>query len=241
MSGSQEEQNTHPHSSHRFSLFKLATNSRAFILLFALLLQILLSGPDIGGRLFDLLVRMLTVMAAIFMTADNKRHLVIGMALGVPSMVMVFLIYLVDNVYLDWCTYAVLLSLYLFIIRLMLIKIFNAKTITINTIGLALCTYILIGTVWVLFYTPVIAFDPNAFSVPIINEGDTFHTLTYFSYVTLTTLGYGDISPVSNLARNLAILEAVTGTLFLAVLISRLVGSYSRREKERRETRGDDQ
>ena len=241
MSESQEEKYIHPDSGPRLSLFGFATRSRAFVLLFALLLQILLSGPDIGGRLFDFLVRMLTVMAAIFMTADEKKHLVIGMALGVPSMVMVFLIYWVENIYLNWCAYAVLLSLYLFIIRLMLIKIFNAKTITINTIGLALCTYIMIGTVWVLFYTPVLALDPNAFSVPIIQKEDAFHTLTYFSYVTLTTLGYGDISPVSNLVRNLAVLEAVTGTLFLAVLISRLVGSYSRSEKEKGRIRRDGQ
>ena len=50
--------------------------------------------------------------------------------------------------------------------------------------------------------------------------------MTYFSYVTLTTLGYGDIVPISPLARSLAVLEALTGVLFLAVLISRLVGSY---------------
>ena len=46
----------------------------------------------------------------------------------------------------------------------------------------------------------------------------------YFSYVTLTTLGYGDITPVSSAARNLSVLEAITGQLYLAVLIARLIG-----------------
>ena len=154
------------------------------------------------------------------------------MALGIPSMILVIMVYVLHDHVLDWFTMAFLLALYLFIIRLMLIQSFNAKVITLNTIGLALCTYVLIGTVWVLFYTPVLALDPNAFSQPITNEGEAFNTLNYFSYVTLTTLGYGDISPVSNIARNLAVLEALTGTLFLAVLISRLVGSYvSRKDK----------
>jgi len=232
MSDSQQDQYTGGGLNRRWSLVQLVTNSRAFVLLFALLLQILLSGPDIGGKLFDLLVRALTIIAAVYVTADNKKHLVVGMSLGIPSLVLIILSYSIDNNFLDWFTYGNLVLLYLYIIRLMLIQIFYAKVITVNTIGFALCTYILIGTVWVLFYAPLVAMDPHAFSVPILDQGDAFHTLIYFSYVTLTTLGYGDISPVSNLARNLAVLEAITGTLFLAVLISRLVGSYVSSKKK---------
>jgi hypothetical protein len=52
-------------------------------------------------------------------------------------------------------------------------------------------------------------------------------TALYFSYISLTTVGYGDITPVSNVARMLSAAEAMTGTLFMAVLISRLVSMYS--------------
>ena len=231
MSEDQVEKHAHPQDQQGFSLWQTVMQHRAFVLLFALLLQILLSGPDIGGRLFDLIVRIITIFAAIFMTADAKKHLSVGVGLGIPSLILLVLIYRIDSYPLDWFAYGFLVMLYLFVIRLMLRQIFNAREITVNTIGLALCTYILIGTIWVLFYTPVIALDPHAFSVPILDEGGAYHTLTYFSYITLTTLGYGDISPVSNLARNLAVLEALTGTLFLAVLISRLVGSYVSRKK----------
>ena len=226
MAESRQEHHTQDGEPRPGSIVQLVYSSRAFVLLFALLLQILLSGPDMGGRFFDLIVRILVILAAVYVTADNKRHLLVGMALGIPSLVLILVGYRTDNHILDWFTYGLLLLLYTYIIRLMLFQIFYAKVITVNTIGFALCTYILIGTIWVLFYTPVIAMDPYAFSVPILEEGDAFHTLIYFSYVTLTTLGYGDISPVSNIARNLAVLEAITGTLFLAVLISRLVGSY---------------
>jgi hypothetical protein len=232
MTKSQEDLYTHSDDGKPFSLVRLVTGHRAFVLLFALILQILLSGPDMGGRLFDVIVKVVTILAAIFMTSDSKRHLYFGLALGIPSLILIIFSDTIDHGTLDWFTFAVVLCLYLFIIRLMLIKIFNAKFITINTIGLALCTYVLIGAVWVLFYTPIVATDPNAFSVPITGDGDAFHTMTYFSYVTLTTLGYGDISPVSNLARNLAVIEALTGTLFLAVLISRLVGSYASRKNQ---------
>ena len=241
MSESQEEKYTHPEPGPRFSLFGFATRSRAFVLLFALLVQLLFSGMYHEGQIIPNLLRAAVLMAAIFMTADQKNHLIIGLILGIPALILVSTHHNFENEIRDWITYGNVLGLYLFIIYLMLAQIFKAKIITLNTIGLALCTYIMLGTVWILFYTPVLALDPNAFTHPIAEDPDPIHTLTYFSYVTLCTLGYGDISPVSNLARNLAILEAVTGTLFLAVLISRLVGGYSRSGKERGRTRRDDQ
>ena len=232
MPESQEHEHTPHGNKHKFHLFRIATSSRAFVLLFALLIQILFMGFDFEGRIIPFLLRSGIVLAAIFMTADQKSHLIVGLSLGIPGLILVAITHNFENGPLDWITYFVILCLYLFIIRLMLKHIFQAKVITLNTIGFALCTYILIGTVWVLFYTPVAAMDPNAFTQPILDDSDPIHTLTYFSYVTLTTLGYGDISPVSNLARNLAILEAMTGTLFLAVLISRLVGSYVSRSNK---------
>ncbi len=241
MSESQEEKYTHPDSGRRLSLFSIATRSRAFVLLFAMLVQLLFSGMFHEGQILPILLRGGVLVAAIFMTADRKNHLIIGLLLGVPALILTSFIHPLNNQILGWITYVNVLFLYLFILWLMLGQIFNARVITLNTIGLALCTYILIGMVWILFYTPVATMDPDAFTRPILDEPDPLHTLTYFSYVTLATLGYGDISPVSTLARNLAILEAVTGTLFLAVLISRLVGSYSRNAKGKGRIRRDGQ
>ncbi len=241
MSESQEEKFTHPESGPRFSLFGFATRSRAFVLLFALLIQLLFSGMFHEGQIIPIILRGGVLIAAIFMTADQKKHLIVGLVLGIPALVLFSTVHEFNNEIRDWITYGNILCLYLFIIYLMLVQIFNARVITLNTIGQALCTYILLGAVWTLFYTPVLALNPEAFTHPILDDPDPIHTLTYFSYVTLATLGYGDISPVSNLARNLAILEAVTGTLFLAVLISRLVGGYSRSGKGRGRTHGDDQ
>jgi voltage-gated potassium channel Kch len=98
---------------------------------------------------------------------------------------------------------------------------------------MALCTYVMIGALWMLFYIPINALDPEAFHFSrAFIDGNASESLTYFSYVTLTTLGYGDVYPVSPIARSFAILEALTGTLFLAVLISRLVGKYASSQSE---------
>jgi len=171
-----------------------------------------------------------SILAAIIVAADTRKHLYIGLALGIPSIVFTVFDFSSHSEALGWLNYSFIVAMYLFVIRMMLIKIFNTKEVTGETIGYAVCTYVLIGSIFTIFYVPVVVFDPQAFSQPIIqNSSSPGSILTYFSFVTLTTLGYGDISPVSPIARSIAILEALTGTLFLAVLISRLVGASMRK------------
>ncbi len=224
----QEEQYLHPDGGAKFFIYNLAGRNRALVLLLALIGQILLT--SLGANQFFLpgLFQTAVILAAVVVAADSRRHLIYGLSLGIPAALLSTIGDYYENDALDWLNYTLIVILYLVIIRLMLIKIFKARTVTLDTIGYALCTYILLGTVWTLFYAPIVKLDPQAFSQPIIQEGSSpGATLIYFSFVTLTTLGYGDISPVSPIARSLAILEALSGTLFLAVLISRLVGSYS--------------
>ncbi|MFZ2446315.1 MAG: potassium channel family protein [Syntrophobacteraceae bacterium] len=90
----------------------------------------------------------------------------------------------------------------------------------------AVTVYLMLGIVWARLFEVVELLSPGSFRTP---EGETLNpaTLTYFSFVTLATMGYGDISPVNIVARNLAVLEAVTGQLMLVILISRLVAEGS--------------
>ena len=93
----------------------------------------------------------------------------------------------------------------------------------------AVSAYLLLGVAWGFLHTLVELLQPGAYLVPrelnpdgILNNAD----FLYFSFTTLTTLGYGDITPVTSQARSMVILEAVTGVFYLAVLISRLIGLY---------------
>ena len=114
------------------------------------------SRPRVGGRHLDTTV---TCRIAARRSPRGAR-LIIGLALGVPSFLLITLSTPLDSDFTNWATYLFTLALYLFIVRLMLLQIFNAPVITINTIGLALCTYIILGAIWVMFYTVVVAFDP---------------------------------------------------------------------------------
>ncbi|MCB1183324.1 two pore domain potassium channel family protein [bacterium] len=217
-----------PRAAHRrFFLFALAGRSRALVLLLALVGQIVLTAVDVGHHMLPSLYHAIVIIAAMVMAADERGHLRTGWLIGGAAIALSVAADLVDTDPVAWVSYLVTVSFYVFVIRLMLGRIFRARDITLDVIGYALCTYVLLGTLWTLLYAPFAVLDPHAFSQPLGGGGRAPGAdLIYFSFVTLTTLGYGDISPVAPVVRALAILEALTGTLFLAVLISRLVGGY---------------
>ena len=108
---------------------------------------------------------------------------------------------------------------------IVLFQVFREGPITIQRISGAVVVYLLLGLMWALAYQLIELQQPGSFNfadAPAI--GDTLSArLVYFSFVTLTTLGYGDITAVSPVARTLAMLEAAIGQLFPAILIARLV------------------
>lgn len=91
----------------------------------------------------------------------------------------------------------------------------------------ALSAYLLAGVFFGVLYHGVEQVWPGSFNVAGAKGEFPLFDAIYFSFVTLATLGYGDLLPVSEVARGLAIVEAVSGQLFLAVMIARLVGSYA--------------
>lgn len=105
-----------------------------------------------------------------------------------------------------------------------LFYLFHENRITSDMIVGAICVYFLIGLFWSFAFSILEACQPGSFQMA---EG-TAHQMTfaYYSYVTLTTVGYGDMTPVSYPARSFSLLEAMMGQLYLAVLIARLVGMH---------------
>lgn len=104
------------------------------------------------------------------------------------------------------------------------IRVFEEGKINLHRIQGAIAAYLLLGVIWSGCYRLVMEFDHAAFSLPsVADEGTLMSKLAYFSFITLTTVGYGDVTAVDTAARSLAILEALVGQLFPAVLIARLV------------------
>jgi hypothetical protein len=107
------------------------------------------------------------------------------------------------------------------------IKVFSGGTVTFDRILGAIALYVLIGVVWAESYQLVSIHIPAAFAGIPHDAPPRDHSIwVYFSFVTLTTVGYGDITPVAHAARSLAILEALIGQLYPAIVLARLVSLH---------------
>lgn len=114
------------------------------------------------------------------------------------------------------------------------------ERVTGDKIVASVCGYLLLGTCWSIAYALIEAASPGAFALTgaggdLTSLGPRALTseLAYFSFVTLTTLGYGDITPISPQAQTLAWMEAGAGQIYLTVLVARLVGLHIVHSQER--------
>jgi len=102
-----------------------------------------------------------------------------------------------------------------------LAQTFGGADVSIHHVQGAVAAYLLLGLVWAAAYAFVAALYPGAFASAVPMSQD--RSFVYFSFVTLTTVGFGDVTPVHSTARSLVVLEALTGQLYPAVLLARIV------------------
>ncbi len=116
-----------------------------------------------------------------------------------------------------------------------LVRVIAHPRVTSQTVIGAVCGYLLTGYVFTFGYLILVFFDPAAIAVNgqplgverVTNIGEHMAELSYFSFITLTTVGYGDIVPVCPAARSMVVAEILTGQLYLAAFVARLVGAMS--------------
>jgi hypothetical protein len=113
----------------------------------------------------------------------------------------------------------------IFIIALVVNQIFEGGMITTYKIGGGIAIYILLGHIWSSLYLTIYILHPTSFQSggELIQRDEALKQLSYFSFVTLTTIGYGDITAVSSVARILVMMEGLLGQLFPAIFIAKLV------------------
>lgn len=107
----------------------------------------------------------------------------------------------------------------------------NGK-IEFNTIVGTLAVYLLLGIVWTCLYLFTLEFWPEGIKgIEYRDWHDNFNAAAYYSFVTMTSLGYGDITPTVPVTRTLAYLQAITGTFYMAVVVASLVATYISRPR----------
>jgi len=161
--------------------------------------------------------------------AQRRRRALVGWALAVPAIVARLAAILVPSPAIYLSEAILWLLLFAFITWHLLRGVLRQREITSETISMSISVYLLLGFTFGLFYILLHHLQPLAFSLgstptPISNEQQAFPILIYFSLTTLSTIGFGDITPVTLQARYAAVAEGITGQFYLAILVARLVG-----------------
>jgi hypothetical protein len=166
------------------------------------------------------------LLAGIYAVSQKKRNTVIAFTLAIPSLLTVWLRELTGGIALEM-TSSVLITLFFgYAVIVLLAFILNSTRVTHNVIYAALIGYLIMGLMWANIYSLIDTITPGSFKALQSSIDNPRLIYLYFSYVTLTTLGYGDISPLTAPAYSFSILEAIIGQIYLTVLIARLVAMH---------------
>lgn len=172
----------------------------------------------------------LVMLASLIAVARSPRVLMAAALLVVPAIVGKWLHYLFPSHVSPHYFLVFGMAFFGFTIYRILRFILQTTHVDAEVLSAGIVVYLMLGMFWSQAYMLQAQLNPDSFRFPAIGNSerhmDGFNAF-YFSFTTLTTVGFGDVIPASKVARTLAIMESVTGTLYLAILISRLVGRYS--------------
>ncbi len=201
-----------------------------FLSLLAAILVYLAIGPVLDKtkefKFFLDIFFSIILLAGIFAVSQKKRSTIIAFTLAIPSLMTVWLRELTGGIALE-ITSSVFTTLFFgYAVIVLLAFILNSTRVTHNVIYAALIGYLIMGLMWASIYSLIDTITPGSFKALQSSIDNPRLIYLYFSYVTLTTLGYGDISPLTAPAYSFSILEAIIGQIYLTVLIARLVAMH---------------
>ncbi len=219
-------------SSDSFSGFLF--NNR-FVFLLVAILALIIGGPFLDAifhyRIIPDMLLTIIFVAAIFAISKKRKHIFISLGLAIPMFAGIWAYHWSKSLHILMVG-EIFGALFVgFTISCLIKFIINEKEVSKEVIYAAIIIYLLAAIMWAFGYLTLEFLYPGSFSYPE-DPAEVFYNFLYFSYVTITTLGYGDILPLTPKASSLAILEAVSGQIYLVVIVSWLVGMHvSRRSR----------
>jgi voltage-gated potassium channel len=199
--------------------------SRIYHVILALLFLMLLLRPTVGLTVVGVRLSAFLWTAIFVGSLLAVRHRKALFGVGVLLMVPAIVLQVLGPSSTNWELWRAGLAIaaFLFIATVFLLRVLSYPRVTGASVSGSLCVYFILGVVWAIAYGAIERLAPGSFS-GLDHGGALSEQFVYFSYVTLTTLGYGDITPVHPVAMTLATVEAVAGQLFLVGLVAYLVG-----------------
>ena len=224
----------------RLKKFFVWSQEHTYAYLLLALLAMTLSGPVLHWvptiKVVDEYLVIAVLLAAVYNVTRESRHVYIALGLGFPAILAQLMSAYIEEISF-WGGTLIFVSAFVFFGYLfgkIVGDVTRGNRLSGEKIFGSICAYFLLGVIWSLAYSYMDLVHPGSFSM---NEnltawreshgGSTPQAFfVYYSFVTLTTLGYGDITPVTMLARTLSWLEALVGQLYLAIMVARFVGIH---------------
>jgi hypothetical protein len=221
-------------------------------------LSLSVMGEKMGGRFFSLLISIvlffvvvpflegfvglrmlldvflsLMLLSGIYAASRSRHAVLLSVLLSLPMFLSIWISHFVilPQLRLSGFSFGALFLGYTAV--LILRHVFQAREVTRDVIHGALVVYLLLGIFWGFVFALLEGLRPGSFEIPPGFIGENRLLFIYYSFITLTTLGYGDITPLTAPACSLSLLEAALGQIYLAVLVARLVGLHISQSKNK--------
>jgi Ion channel len=198
-----------------------------FGILLALMIADIMLGPLVPAReggMWVAAVVMALILTAALVAVGLRRESLVLFGVAVASIAADVLARTPATVAVSLAARAVFLC---YVEVRIIWRVLTDETITHDTVSAVACGYVMIGLVWGAFYALLEVLRPGSFVIPaawVAGPAGEVRALAYFSFITLTSVGFGDILPTGAPGGGLCIGEAIVGQLYLAIMIARMVG-----------------
>ena len=222
------------HSSSPHHHFKYRFGILLAVFLLQLLTAPLFEGTMAEGYIDDTLFYLFLAAAAY--SVMNSRFFKLCLFWGLGAIALEFTGYFISPTPVMMVISNSVSGAYLaFVTVLIAASIFRQPKISTDNVMGGLCVYVMVGAFWTVLYVNLVLLNPDAFSYGIhgahLDVGQRYGLLYYYSFVTLLTIGFGDVVPLSSMAQTLTVLEGLIGQFYLVFFMASLVGLYVSRRR----------
>jgi hypothetical protein len=201
-----------------------------FFILLCLILGLIVLVPILNQftavRLFLDIFLTVNFISMVYVISNKKSFVIAGVLLVAVMFVAFWMQYFIPNrgvAAIGMLTGVFFVGL---VISSVLDSMFKSEGVDLEIIYMAILLYLLAALMWAFLYTFLELVDPASFNIDLDHPKGYLLVFQYYSFVTITTLGYGDITPVTEVAKAFSVLEAICGQLYLVVVVAWLVGMH---------------
>ncbi|MBC8127784.1 MAG: hypothetical protein H8M99_11650 [Gloeobacteraceae cyanobacterium ES-bin-144] len=222
------------HLRNRFGIWRYSS-----VELLIVILVLIIATPFMDeygfGKILESVLLTIVLISGLFAVGGRRSVLAAGLIMLTPAVIGKWMHHFFPHLLPPTIFQFFGLIFIGFVIWNILHYILKSNRVDAEVLCASIAVYLLIGLLWAMAYMLIDNITPNSFLFSSLPENErsmsTFNAF-FFSFSTLSSVGFGDVTPCSKVARMLSVMETVTGILYVAILISRLVASYSPKTKQ---------